>query len=129
MDSSYLQFATLETIRGMVPRFVPQLFLGWLLGTRRSAIGQFFSVPSKFQKSLRKSTRPLSSFLKWQIKPFFETCAVMVVGRGLLWFQDLSKFPVSFWFWCLSFSKKRDGIDCQDNYALKTTSNFIPSPN
>ena len=35
------QFATLETRRELEPKFIPQLFLGWLLGTRRSAIGWF----------------------------------------------------------------------------------------
>ena len=35
-------FASLETRRGLEPKCVPQLFLGSLLGTRRSAIGQFF---------------------------------------------------------------------------------------
>ena len=44
MDSTYLQFATLETIRGLVPKCVPQLFLGWLLGTRRSAIDRFYPL-------------------------------------------------------------------------------------
>ena len=35
------------------------LWDGWLLGTRRSAIGQFFPCPEKqSQKFLRKSTRP-----------------------------------------------------------------------
>ena len=38
---------------------VPQLFLWWLLGTHRSAIGHFFLSPKQqFQKSLRKLTRP-----------------------------------------------------------------------
>ena len=48
-------FATLETRRELEPNCVPQLFLGWLLGTRRSAIGQFFSlsrvtIPEVFAK-------------------------------------------------------------------------------
>ena len=39
----------------MEPKCIPQLFLGWLLGTRWSAIGQFFSlslvtVPEVFAK-------------------------------------------------------------------------------
>ena len=33
------QFATLEARRELEPKCIPQLFLGWLLGTRRSAIG------------------------------------------------------------------------------------------
>ena len=37
-------FATVETRRELEPNCVPQLFLGWLLGTRRSAIGHFFSL-------------------------------------------------------------------------------------
>ena len=40
-------FTTLETTRELEPKCVPQVFLGLLLGTRQSAIGQFFSpVPS-----------------------------------------------------------------------------------
>ena len=47
--------ATLETTRKLEPKWVPQLFLGLLLGTRPSAIGQFFSlspviVPEVFMK-------------------------------------------------------------------------------
>ena len=38
-------FATVETRRELEPNCVPQLFLGWLLGTRRSAIGHFFHCP------------------------------------------------------------------------------------
>ena len=35
-------FTTLETTRELEPKCVPQLFLGLLLGTHQSAIGQFF---------------------------------------------------------------------------------------
>ena len=42
----HLQFATLEMRRQLEPKCVSQLFLVPLLGTRRSAIGQFFPVPS-----------------------------------------------------------------------------------
>ena len=35
-------FATSETRRGLELKCVPQLFLGSLLGTLRSSIGQFF---------------------------------------------------------------------------------------
>ena len=53
------QFATLEARRELEPKSIPQLFLGSLLGTRRSAIGQFFPSPQKqSQKSLQKLTRP-----------------------------------------------------------------------
>ena len=47
-------FATLETRKGLEPKCFPQLILGLLLGTRRSAIGQFFpslvSVPEVLAK-------------------------------------------------------------------------------
>ena len=33
------QLSTLETRRELEPKFVPQLFLGSLVGTRRSVIG------------------------------------------------------------------------------------------
>ena len=38
-------FAPLETRRELELKYVPQLFLGSILGTRRSAIGQFFLCP------------------------------------------------------------------------------------
>ena len=38
-------FTTLETTRELEPKCVPQLFLGLLLGTRQSAIGQFCPSP------------------------------------------------------------------------------------
>ena len=45
-------FATFETRRGLEPKCVPQLFLGWLLVTRRSAIGRFGPVPNNSPRSL-----------------------------------------------------------------------------
>ena len=45
-------FATLETRGELEQKCVPQLFLGWLLGTRRSAIGQFLPAPSNSPRSL-----------------------------------------------------------------------------
>ena len=60
-----LTFTTLEMRRERGVKWVPRLFLGSLLGTRRSAIGQCFPRPKlQTQKSLRKSTHPT---LKWQI--------------------------------------------------------------
>ena len=58
-------FATLETRRELEPNCVPQLFLGWLLGTRRSAIGQFFSlsrvtIPEVFAKVTSAQSSSLS---------------------------------------------------------------------
>ena len=41
--------------RELEPNYVPQLFLGWLLGKRRSAIGHFFPVPSNSPRSLFES--------------------------------------------------------------------------
>ena len=38
-------FATVETRRELEPNCVPQLFLGWLLGTRRAAMVIFFHCP------------------------------------------------------------------------------------
>ena len=56
------QFSTLEARRELKPKCIPQVFLGSLLRTRRSAIRQFFPSPWKqSQKSLQKFTRP--SFL------------------------------------------------------------------
>ena len=44
----------LETRRGLKPKCVPQLYLGSLLGARRSAIGQFLpvlnNIPEVFAK-------------------------------------------------------------------------------
>ena len=48
-------FATSETRGELELKYVPQLFLGSILGTRRSAIGQFFSVPSNSPRSLCES--------------------------------------------------------------------------
>ena len=52
---SLLLFVTLETKRELEPKCLPQLFLGSLLETRRSAIGQFLclsllTVPEVFAK-------------------------------------------------------------------------------
>ena len=46
-----------ETGRELELKYVPQLFLGWLLGTCRSAIGQFLfkPVPSNRPTSLCES--------------------------------------------------------------------------
>ena len=41
-----------ETRRELEQKCVPQLFLGSLLGTRQSAIGKIFSVPSNSPRSL-----------------------------------------------------------------------------
>ena len=38
------QFATLKTRRELEPKCVAQLFLGWLLGTRRTAIGSYWPI-------------------------------------------------------------------------------------
>ena len=58
-------FCTLETRRELEPIYVPQLFLGGflgsLVGTRQSAIGQLFFLLCLYQQSqkpLRKLTRP-----------------------------------------------------------------------
>ena len=51
------RYTTLETRRKLEPNYVPQWYLGSLLVTRRSAIGQLQS-----QKSLRKLPQP-SCFL------------------------------------------------------------------
>ena len=57
----HLLFATLERRKELEPKCAPQLIVGSLLMTRRSAIGQFFPSPWKqSQKSLRKWTRPIS---------------------------------------------------------------------
>ena len=48
-----------KTSRVLGPKCVPQMFLGWLQGTCRSAIGQFFPVLSNSSRSLcEKLTRP-----------------------------------------------------------------------
>ena len=44
----------LRNEKGLEPKCVPQMFLGLLLGTRRSAIGQFFPVPSNRSKVFAK---------------------------------------------------------------------------
>ena len=47
------EFATLETRKELEPKCVPQLFVGSLLGTDRSTIGQLFPpVPSNSSRSL-----------------------------------------------------------------------------
>ena len=48
-------FITLETTREREPKCIPQLFLGLLLGTRQSAIGQFFPFPGNSPLSLCES--------------------------------------------------------------------------
>ena len=45
VDGSSDTFATQETRRQLEPKCVPQLSLGSLRRTRRSAIGQFFPCP------------------------------------------------------------------------------------
>ena len=67
---------------------MPQLFLGWLLGTRRSAIGHFFSVslvtvPDVFAKV---NLAQIASFLKWRViekclLPFILTCIAEYLRR------------------------------------------------
>ena len=52
-------FATLETRRGKESKCVPQLFVGWLLGTRRPAIGHTFFLS---QQSLRRLNSTQFSF-------------------------------------------------------------------
>ena len=48
-------FATLETSSELDPICIPQLFLGLLLGTSRSAIGQlFFPVPKNIPEVFAK---------------------------------------------------------------------------
>lgn len=49
------KFATLETRRGLEPKFVPQFTLGWLLGTARASYWPIFpmsliTVPEVFTK-------------------------------------------------------------------------------
>ena len=57
-------FATVETRRELEPNCVAQLFLGWLLGTRWSAIGQFFSLSLvTFPEVFAKVTSAQSSSL------------------------------------------------------------------
>ena len=62
-------YSSLEMRRNLEPKCIPQLFLGSLVETRRSAIGQFFSlslvtVPEVFAKV--NSVQFVSlSFLKW----------------------------------------------------------------
>ena len=52
------RYTTLETRRKLEPNYVPQWYLGSLLVTRRSAIGQLQS-----QKSLRKLPQPSCSLI------------------------------------------------------------------
>ena len=66
-------FATVETRRELEPNCVPQLFLGWLLETRRSAIGRFFfTVCCDNPRSLCESYLDpvFLPFLKWRISPY-----------------------------------------------------------
>ena len=58
--------ASLETRRGLERKCVPQLFLGLLLGTRQSSIGQCFSVV--LSNSPEVIARVSFLFLKWRIK-------------------------------------------------------------
>ena len=62
----YNQFVTLGTRRELEPKCVPQLFLGLLLWTRRSAIGHFFRLLSNNPRSLCESLHypVFLSFLK-----------------------------------------------------------------
>ena len=63
-------FATLEMRKELEPKCVPQWFLGLLLGTRQSAIGQlFFPVPRNNPES--QLAPVYFSFLKWQIIRYF----------------------------------------------------------
>ena len=50
-----ISFATLDTRRELEPKCVLQLFLGSLLGARRSGIGQFSPVASNSPRSLCES--------------------------------------------------------------------------
>jgi len=65
-NNEEFKFATWKTRRELEPKCVPQRFLASLLGSRRSAIGQFFSLgPSNIPRSLceSKSTQFLSRLL------------------------------------------------------------------
>ena len=57
-----ISFATLETRRELEPKCVLQLFLGSLLGARRSAIGQFSPVANNSSRSLCESSLDPVSF-------------------------------------------------------------------
>ena len=65
-------FATLKARRALEPKYVTQLFPGSLLGTRQSAIGQFFPVPGNSPRGLcvckpGPVSKVVNCFLKWQI--------------------------------------------------------------
>ena len=93
-------FATLETSGELEPKCVPQVFLGTLLGRRRSAIGYFSPCPQleQSQKSWRKFSRP--SF------PLF--CKVTNLHILYVWYTPkarsspphptLSIFVVRYWY-------------------------------
>ena len=63
---------TLGTTRRPEPKCVPQLFLGLLMGTPRSAIGQFFCVLRKGPKNLWESHlgRVPFALQKWRTDKF-----------------------------------------------------------
>ena len=75
-NNEEFKFATWKTRRELEPKCVPQMFLGWLLGARRSAIGQFFAFsPSNIPRSLceSKSTQFLSRILRGESpQPHFD---------------------------------------------------------
>ena len=74
-------FAILETIRELEPKCFPQLFLGSWLGTRRSAIGQIFSLPGNITRSLCESELdPVTPFLQ-----------LWIFWERVLWFFSVWK--------------------------------------
>ena len=56
----YLKFSTFEKGRELGQKYVPQLFLGLLQGTRRLAIGQFCSLSLVTVPEIFTKVNPLS---------------------------------------------------------------------
>ena len=85
-NSTNSLFSTLEPRRNLEPKCVPQLFLGSLLGTRRSPIGQFSPVPGESPRGLCEGELgPVSfSIQKWRIRVTVAPPAMKLLRRRLV---------------------------------------------
>ena len=103
-----------NTRRELEPKSVPQVFLGLLLGTRLSAIGQLFSL-QQYQKSLRKDRGP------WFLEPVIdEASAWSTLRRGCDRLALLSSIETFVGLFCIWQELKQLGVDSREwrNNAL-----------
>ena len=123
-------FATLETTKKtnkqtnkLEPKCVPQLFLRSLLGTRESAVGQFFSlslvtVPEVFMKvKSAKFSSCFFFFLKWRIQTINNQYVPRIPLYWGAWVTPAGE-PVD---WPCSWNEKQKYINVTVTVKFETT--------